>query len=393
MQTPKIKILFRHRSMEMGGVEKVLLSLLNNLDRNRFEMTVLLNLDQGELRHEIPAHVRKIAIAKGKEDMSKNPLIQKIQLLWRRWKLNHYQNNLPKEDAKLLQNETFDIEVAMDWRDFQPVLNSPNKKSKKVGWFHSEIQVPKFQPLVPMVLESFPKFDHMVYCSQRTKDLMHQYYPSLAYPPESIIINAIPIEEIKNKSNEEITDFPQTNVPVFLGIGRLHTRKGYHKLMEAHSKLIKDGFLHKIVILGDGEELKNLLEQQKQLGVEDSFILLGNRMNPYPYLKKANYFIMPSESEAWPLVLAEALILQKPSIATDSGDVATMVQNGKTGVLIRYEIDEIYSSMKEFLTNENLISEMKNNLLSIEKHFDNTAIFNTIENLFTSLTNNEKPNI
>ena len=56
----KIKILFRHRSMEMGGVEKVMLSLMNNLDREKFEMTVCLNLNQGELRDEFPSHVRKV---------------------------------------------------------------------------------------------------------------------------------------------------------------------------------------------------------------------------------------------------------------------------------------------------------------------------------------------
>ncbi|MCB4236003.1 hypothetical protein LDL59_15565 [Kaistella anthropi] len=126
--------------------------------------------------------------------------------------------------------------------------------------------------MVPMILKSFPKFDHIVYCSQRTKDLMHQHYPNLNYPPESVIINAVPVEEIKTKAEENISDFPISDVPVFIAVGRLHTRKGYHKLMEAHSKLLKEGFLHQIVILGDGEELPNLLHQQKQLGVENSFL-------------------------------------------------------------------------------------------------------------------------
>ena len=64
-ENKKIKLLFRHRSMEMGGVEKVMLSLLNNLDRNKFDMTVLLSLNQGELRDEFPKHVRKVYLADG----------------------------------------------------------------------------------------------------------------------------------------------------------------------------------------------------------------------------------------------------------------------------------------------------------------------------------------
>lgn len=74
----KIKILFRHRSMEMGGVEKVMLSVLNNLDQDKFEMTVLLNLNQGELRNEFPKHVRKVYLTEGKEDFSKNIFLQKF---------------------------------------------------------------------------------------------------------------------------------------------------------------------------------------------------------------------------------------------------------------------------------------------------------------------------
>ena len=85
MNTKKIKILFRHRSMEMGGVEKVMLSLLNNLDKEKFDMTVLLSLNQGELRNEFPHHVRKIYLVDGKEDLSTNPVLQKIQLLQRKW--------------------------------------------------------------------------------------------------------------------------------------------------------------------------------------------------------------------------------------------------------------------------------------------------------------------
>lgn len=386
LQMPnKIKLLFRHRSMEMGGVEKVMLSLLNNLDREKFDMTVLLNLNQGELRNEIPKHVRKIAVAKGKEDMSPHRLKQKAQLVMRRLALAYFRENRNKEEAKLFNNEKFNVEIAMDWRDFEAVLSSPYHYSKKIGWFHSEIQVPKLQPVVPMILKSFPKFDHIVYCSQRTKDLMHQHYPNLNYPPESVIINAVPVEEIKTKAEENISDFPISDVPVFIAVGRLHTRKGYHKLMEAHSKLLKEGFLHQIVILGDGEELPNLLAQQKNLGVEKTFIFAGNKMNPYPYIKNADFFIMPSESEAWPLVIAEALILQKPIIATKVGDVELMIEDGKTGYLIDYKTKEIYAAMKEFLTNQNLIENIRLNLINIESRFDNRKIFNEVEEIILNL--------
>ncbi|MGZ5193706.1 MAG: glycosyltransferase [Kaistella sp.] len=378
----KIKILFRHRSMEMGGVEKVMLSVLNNLDPEKFEMTVLLNLNQGELRNDFPAHVRKVFLTKGREDFSSNIMLQKIQLFQRKMKLEKFRKNPEVVDKEILKAQ-FDVEIAMTYNDFEAVLNSTNKNSKKIGWFHSEIDIPKIQPLVPKILEQFPQFDHMIYCSEKIMRLMHQNYPNLQYPPESVIINAIPVEEIRKKSGEKIPAF--ANRPVFVSVGRLHTRKGYHKLMEAHHRLLKDGFEHSVMIIGDGEELPNLLAQQKKLGVEKTFIFAGNKMNPYPYIKNADFFIMPSESEAWPLVLAEALVLQKPTIATDTGDVASMMEDRKTGYLISYNTEEMYLAMKEFLTNPELVENLRTNLKTIEKNFDNRKIFMAIEEIILNL--------
>ena len=382
MNTKKIKILFRHRSMEMGGVEKVMLSLLNNLDKEKFDMTVLLSLNQGELRNEFPHHVRKIYLVEGKEDLSTNPVLQKIQLLQRKWKLEKFRKNPEKIDREILKNE-FDVEIAMTYNDFDPVLNSSNKNSKKIGWFHSEIDLPKLQPLVPQILEQFPQFDHMVYCSEKIMQIMHRSYPNLKYPPESVIINAVPVDEIRKKSEEKIPDFKDR--PAFVSVGRLHSRKGFHKLMDAHHRLLKEGFGHSVVIIGDGEELPNLLIQQKKLGVEETFILAGNKMNPYPYIKNADFFIMPSESEAWPLVISEALILQKPIIATRVGDVELMIEDDKTGHLIRYDTSEIYEAMKKFLTDEKFVQNIKENLIYIDKQFDNQKIFDAVEEIIINL--------
>ena len=372
----KIKLLFRHRSMEMGGVEKVMLSIVNNLNPEKFEITVCLNLNQGELRNEFPPHIRKLYLAEGKEDFSKNIILQKIQLYQRKKKLEKLRKNPEIIDKQHLK-EYFDIEIGMTYNDFESVLNSSNKNSKKIGWFHSEINVPGLKPLLPEILKQFPQFDVMVYCSQKIKDLMHIHHPDLHFPREKVIINAISIEEIKVKAAEKIEAFSEK--PSFVSVGRLHYRKGYHKLIEAHTKLIREGHDHQILIVGEGEHRQNLEKLIKENKVERTFILLGNKMNPYPYIKNADFFILPSESEAWPLVIAEALILQKPIIATDTGDVSMMIAPEKTGILIPYKVEEMYYSMKRFLTDKPLISDLKSNLQNIEDQFDNNKIFESIE--------------
>lgn len=382
MMNKKIKVLFRHRSMEMGGVEKVILSMLTNLDKDKFDMTICLNMNQGELRNEFPKHIRKIFITEGKEDFSENSLIQKIQLAKRRLKLIKAEKS-PKIADKLL-NEKYDVEIAPTYAAFSSVLNSSNKNSKKIGWFHSDVTVPKMEPLLPDILTQIPQFDYFIFGSQQTRDVFVETYPDLKLPENQVVLNAIPIDELKQKAEALKPELP--NIPVFVSVARLHTRKGFHKLMNAHAKLLKDGFNHHIMVIGDGEEMENLKKQAEDLGVTKSFELLGSMMNPYPYVKNADFFILPSESEGWPLIIADTLILQKPIISTNVGGIPEMISHEKTGYLINYEEDDMYNAMKKFLTEPDLVSNIKKNLETIEEQFDNQKIFNAVENIILKLT-------
>ena len=134
----KIKVLFRLRSLEMGGVPRVVLDLLRNLPKDKFDFTLMLNLYQGELVTEIPKDIKLIVVEKGREQMSKNPFIQKIQLGLRRLKLEIY-DKFPAILYTLKVKENFDIEVSPGYAEFEMVLNSPNKKSRKIGWFHTDV--------------------------------------------------------------------------------------------------------------------------------------------------------------------------------------------------------------------------------------------------------------
>lgn len=381
-QNLKIKVLFRHRSMEMGGVEKVILSMLNHLNKDKFEMTLCLNLNQGELRNEIPSHVRKVYIAEGKEDFSKNSILQKVQLVKRKIKLDAALKNPAIADELLKDN--FDVEIAPTYAAFGAVLNSSNKNSKKIGWFHSDITLPKLQPLVPKILEQIPQFDYFIFGSQQTKDIFVETYPNIPLPENQVILNAIPIEELKKKAREFTPEFPDK--PVFVSVARLHSRKGFHKLMDAHAQLLKDGYDHHIVVIGDGDERENLRKQAEELGVTDSFVFLGSLLNPYPYVKNADYFILPSESEGWPLIIADSLILQKPIISTNVGGIPEMITHNTTGYLINYETQEMYEAMKLFLTDKKVVEGIQKNLENIEEQFDNQKIFDAVEHIITNLT-------
>lgn len=379
--TKKIKVLFRHRSMEMGGVEKVLLSMLNNLDRDKFDLQLALNLFQGELRNEIPENIPVKILAGGKEDFPKNKLLNKAAFISRGFKLLLFRKFPWLADRFILHNDA-DVEIATGYTMFSDVLNSSNKNSKKIGWFHTDVSILRGKPYLPPIIENLKKFDYIIFGGQQVKDALYADYNEADFPPGKVVLNPINTEEIIKKSEA----FPVSyDKKTFVSVGRLHARKGFHKLLEAHAALLNEGFSHQIVVIGDGEERERLGERIRELGVTESFILKGTHVNPYPFIKNADYYILPSESEGWPLIIADALILQRPIISTNVGSIFQMLEHGKNGYFVRPDTEEMKEAMKTFLTDQELIEKLRSNLLYSKDQFDNRKIYREVEEIITNL--------
>ena len=113
------------------------------------------------------------------------------------------------------------------------------------------------------------------------------------------------------------------------------------------------------------ESLKNLINENS---LQSSFKFLGFKSNPYKYLKEADFYIMPSRYEGYPLSLCEAIALEKPIIATNFESAKDLLKNGKLGLIAELEdVDDITFKMKKLLEDYNLVKELKNNC-SIFKH-------------------------
>lgn len=377
---PKIKVLFRLRSLEMGGVPRVIFDLLENLPKDKFDFTLMLNLYQGELTQEIPNGIKVIVIEKGKEYMSKNPFIQKIQLLLRRVKLEIY-DWFPSLLYAIKVPDKYDIEIASSYTEFDMVLNSPLKDSRKIAWFHTDVSYDKDENRVKNRIDKMKKFDHVVFCAAHIRNVIEDLY-HVTYPNSSVVYNAIHVEDVKAKSEEINVNYHDLQYPVFCSVGRLHRRKGYDALIRVHQKLIKEGLMHSIVVLGDGEERDNLLTQIKACQVETTFKLLGTKVNPYPYIKNADYFVLPTRSEAYPLVINEALALEKVIISTNVGGIPEMIDDGKDGILVNPNEEDIYEGIKRMLQDPAWVEMIKLNTKQAYHKFDADKIYQQVTSIF-----------
>lgn len=374
----KIKILFRLRSLEMGGVPRVVLDLLRNLPKDKFDFTLMLNLYQGELVSEIPKDIKLIVIEKGREQMSKNSFIQKTQLGLRRLKLEIY-DHFPSILYALKVKEDFDIEVSPGYAEFEMVLNSPNKKSRKIGWFHTDVSYDTDKERVMKRINLMKKFDWMIFGAAQTRQVIEDLY-GISYPKSSVIYNVIKLPEVRKKAEEFQADFEVR--PTFVSIGRLHHRKGYAELMNIHKRLLDQNLLHSIAVIGGGNEMENLKNQAKELGVEKTFILLDSQKNPWPYVKSADYFVLPSKSESYPLTIGEVMGLHKPIISTNVGGIPEMIDDGKDGILVNFDQDEIFEAMKKFLTEPELVKKITEGTESADEKFDENRIYQQVTEVF-----------
>ena len=373
-----------HRSMEFGGVEKVVINQLKNLDKNIFDVTLLLKMYQGGMRDQIPQDIDTIYLTKGKEDFSKFKLFFFIQLILRNIKLR-FLAKFPFFVHQFFLKKKIDIIVSPTYTSFDDVLNSYDKNAKKIAWFHTDIRDGKDHSNNLRILDKLKKFDWVVFGSRQTQQVIVDQY-NITFPSSQVIYNPIDIEGTRNKSNEFPIDYEQR--PVFLSIGRLNKRKGYHTLMQAHKSLLNEGITHSVVIIGDGEENLPLKNLARELGVENSFLFYGAKANPYLYIKACDYYILSSDSESYPLTIGEVLIIGKPIISTNVGGISEMMTHNENGLLIEYSAEAMAEAMKKFIYDREFVEQIQHNNKTVDVKFDNSIITNQIEKLFTSFAKN-----
>jgi len=150
------------------------------------------------------------------------------------------------------------------------------------------------------------------------------------------ISNGIDLARVKALSTEKSSlPFLLNDLPFIVGIGRLSAQKGFDVLIQAHAEVQQQGYQHRLVLVGEGDDLADLSALAQRLDVEESVVFVGFLDNPYPVMAQASLFCLSSRYEGFGLVVAEAAALGVPTIATDcvSGP-CEILDNGKYGDLV-----------------------------------------------------------
>ena len=367
------KILFGITSLTIGGAERVLVDLANELC-NDYNITIFTIYPNGEFEKSLSNKIKlKSLYNKRYNELSK---IQKVFVPLKVWiNKNQIYNKYIKEN--------FDVEIAFLEGPITRLISVRNSGTKKVAWIHNDISRVFGNNLKSKIKRHidekiYNKFDELVFVSKDNKKSFEKIYKNNAVKKE-IIYNYINSENILKKSNDEIPEIFAEDELNFVTVARLVEQKGIDRLIRVHSKLIKENLKHKIWVIGDGPEYKKLESLVDSNNVKDTFKLLGKRENPYPYIKKADYFCLLSYFEGYGMVLEEAKILGKDILITNTA-AREAVEGYEYATIIENNENDIYKVLKEkILKGKDTINKSEKT-----KDYNNEDIIQKIKNILNS---------
>lgn len=130
-------------------------------------------------------------------------------------------------------------------------------------------------------------------------------------------------------------------------------------------------------VVGDGGR-GPIEEDIDRYHIEDNFILLGAKDNPYPYMKAADIYVQTSRFEGYCLTLAEARILEKPCVATAFDVVFDQIIDGENGLVVDMNAEAVVNGIERLMKDQALYDhirecqkkEKKGNIEEIEKFYE-----------------------
>ncbi len=343
--TYKVKILFVIGTLYNGGAERALLNIVKALDQSKFDITVQTIIDEGELISEIKNYATYKTIYKTKV-ANQEEYLEVI-------KRHEYLSSLSAENfSKAVINDIYDIEVAfLEDVSTKLIAYSPNQNSRKIAWIHNDFLLNtdslQYFDNFEQQRECYFKFNDIVCVSNKAKEAFIQRFGRL--DGVHVFYNIIDRDDIIRKSCESVLMTISSKFKICT-VGRLVPQKGFDRLLEVHNRLIQEGFVYELWIIGEGHQRKELEFIIHEYHLENSVRLLGQQSNPYNIMKNCDLFVCSSRFEGLGLVVAEAVILGLPVVCTDCA-AKELIEEADTGLIVDNSVDGLYQGIKQMLIN------------------------------------------
>lgn len=331
----KKNIIFCAYNLDVGGIETALVSLLNNLDYNKYNVSLFLVKKEGLFLNQIS---KKVNIINFNVSENKNVFLRKIINFC---KLNYF---------RIKYKNKFDFAAAYATTIKACTKLAYHFSKNNAIWVHGNFcnqyktnkDLKEFLDFIDIW-----KYKKIVFVSNSIKDSYTNR--GIKFNADSYVFNNfIDIKRIKELSNADA--FPKKKTTL-VNVSRYEEKdKNLLLLLRTVKKLVDSGYDFDLWMVGDGPDKKLYLNYVKDNHLQDVVTFFGSQSNPFIYYKSADAVVMTSVSEGNPVVFVESKIMGKPIITTKVSDALTDIA-GKYGIVTDFTDDSYYNGLKQFLDN------------------------------------------
>ena len=367
------KLLFLIHDLGHGGAEKVLVNLVNNLDREKFDITVMA-LFGGGVNEQFLAKDIRLIHCHGKA-MPGNSKLMKLLT--------------PEQLHRLYIKERYDIEVAyLEGPAVRIVSGCPHTETKLVSWIHCTMHSEReFSGSFRSPGEAracYGKFHRSVFVSREVMETFQGYCP---VDNGVVLYNTNESDKILALAEEPVPEelFREDAVNL-IGVGRIEAVKGFDRLARVHKRLRDQGYPVHTYLLGEGSKKAEIADFLVAEGLGDSFTLLGYQTNPYPFVRKSDIFVCSSHSEGFSTAATEALIVGTPVVTTlVSGMEEMLGENNEWGIVTGNDEESLYRGIKTLLDDPEMLVHYKEKAAQRGKIFSTENTVKAVEDMLLSL--------
>jgi len=348
--------------MDFGGIEKYVATLAETLC-NDFKIEIISTYDTGNVAFEIPKNVSvKYLIHEKPDTVSLKKMLRSLNFvgffkeLKRRRKLRRYEDELSREVI-----ENLDSDIVITVRIMHSLLVGKyckNDSILKIATEHNFHQ--NNQSYIDSVVESVKGFDYLILPTEELRDS----YSCLIGDTKCLVMS-IPLTYIPKKKSQLMSK----NI---ISIGRFSPEKGFLDLVEIMDEVNKIDKDIKLFLIGDGYQNSQIQKKIDELDLRHCIETPGflKQQEMSKYFLDSSLYVLSSITEAFGLVLIEAMSYGLPCVAFDSASGARELLKDDIGILIKdRNKEEMASMIIELVNDKKKLKEMQKNLESFMGEF------------------------
>lgn len=367
------KILFLIHDLGQGGAEKVLVNLVNHLDRSKFNISVTALFGGGVNEQFLKSDIHYNEVF-SKEIPGNSKLLKLLT---------------PQQLHKICVKEHYDIEISyLEGPSARIVSGCNDPYTKLVSWIHVEQHtMNKLSASFRSEQEArtcYNRFDQTVCVSQYVYD---DFCRILEFQkPCKVLYNTVETERILARADEVVSELKDDGKTKLIAVGTLKKSKGYMRLLKIIKRLRDEQYPVHLYILGIGPLLQEMKVYIRQNKLGDIITLLGYQTNPYKYISKCDLFVCASFEEGFSTAATEALIVGTPVCTVEVSGMKEMLgEQNEYGIVTKNDENALYNGIKCLLENNELLTYYRKQSFLRSTRFSTNETVRAVEDMLLSL--------